>query len=230
MIEEYLYMNDRSLESVKELLNQEFPYLLRHVDNQEIYCVAEEHKGHARAKPQSVGQGTFPLAEGCWEVFQVLEAHKPEKCDWSKAPEWATQLRVGKTTGQHFWANPEKLKIMLVGGSIPRDWDTDHMDNYKLVQRRPKTMKDKQINAVDILKEAAGHIDNRAAERDRESERSMKNTVDAFNAMFNKDITEEQGWQFMVLLKMSRAAGGSFKLDDFEDMAAYAALSAEAAS
>ena len=48
--------------------------------------------------------------------------------------------------------------------------------------------------------------------------------------MFNKDLTEEQGWQFMVFLKISRAKAGTFKADDYTDMAAYAALSGEAAA
>lgn len=84
--------------------------------------------------------------------------------------------------------------------------------------------------ANEILKEAANTIDNRASERDTDTERSMASCVNAFNAMFGTELTEQQGWQFMVLLKMSRAKGGEFKLDDYLDMAAYAALAGESAA
>lgn len=85
-------------------------------------------------------------------------------------------------------------------------------------------------SAVEILTEGAHCIGDRASERDTESERSMARTVKAFNAMFNKDLTETEGWQFMELLKMSRSVGGKFREDDFVDGAAYAALAGECAA
>lgn len=84
-------------------------------------------------------------------------------------------------------------------------------------------------NAPAILQEAKRCIGNRASERDQESERSMARTVASFNAMYNLNLTEEQGWMFMVFLKAARASGGSFKLDDYVDGAAYFALAGEAA-
>lgn len=83
------------------------------------------------------------------------------------------------------------------------------------------------MSAVKYLNEAAHAIGDRAAERDTEAERSMKSTVNAFNAMFGKDLTETEGWQFMVLLKMSRAKQGKFRDDDYIDGAAYFALAGE---
>lgn len=85
-------------------------------------------------------------------------------------------------------------------------------------------------SAVEILTEGANCIGDRASERDTESERSMARTVKAFNAMFNKDLTETEGWQFMELLKMSRSVGGKFREDDFVDGAAYEALAGECAA
>lgn len=85
-------------------------------------------------------------------------------------------------------------------------------------------------NAVEILEQAVHDIGDRAAERDIESERSMARTVKAFNVMFNQELTETQGWQFMELLKMSRSVGGNYRLDDYVDGAAYAALAGESAS
>ena len=80
----------------------------------------------------------------------------------------------------------------------------------------------------ELLRNAAQHIEDRASKRDcPDGERSMSRTVTAFNAMEGTELTEEQGWRFMVLLKYARATAGSFVLDDYEDMAAYAALAAE---
>ena len=84
------------------------------------------------------------------------------------------------------------------------------------------------IAADAILHNAATEMQDRAASRDTpEGERSMGRCVKAFNAMFGTELTETQGWQFMELLKMARSAGGEFRLDDFTDGVAYAALAGE---
>jgi hypothetical protein len=86
------------------------------------------------------------------------------------------------------------------------------------------------VTADEILKRGADHIRDRAATRDQSNgERTMKQVVKAFNAIFGTKLTEEQGWQFMVLLKIVRGANGKVNIDDYEDEAAYAALAAEAA-
>ena len=80
-----------------------------------------------------------------------------------------------------------------------------------------------------ILQTADATIHQRAADRDVERERSMKATVEAFNAIHGTKLTEAQGWSFMVLLKIKRSFTGTrFREDDFVDEAAYAALCAEA--
>ncbi len=85
--------------------------------------------------------------------------------------------------------------------------------------------------AADILRRGAGHIEDRAASRDcaESGERSMSKTVKAFNALYGHNLTEEQGWQFMCLLKKARASQGGYNADDYEDDAAYAALAGECA-
>jgi hypothetical protein len=86
------------------------------------------------------------------------------------------------------------------------------------------------VTADEILQRGADHIRDRAATRDQSSgERTMSQVVRAFNVIFGTKLTEEQGWQFMVLLKIVRAANGKVNIDDYEDEAAYAALAAEAA-
>ena len=81
-----------------------------------------------------------------------------------------------------------------------------------------------------MLNQAIKDQANRASVRDTDTERSMAKAVDMFNRLYQKDLTEEQGWMFMVLLKASRSAGGSFRSDDYADGASYFALCGEAAS
>lgn len=84
--------------------------------------------------------------------------------------------------------------------------------------------------AHSFLEKGVQHMKDRAAQRDSaEGERSMVACVNAFNAMFGKDLTETQGWQFMVLLKMARSRN-KFNPDDYEDGAAYTGLAGEAHS
>lgn len=85
--------------------------------------------------------------------------------------------------------------------------------------------------AKTFLTAAAKHMDDRAKTYDAdEGERTIGRVVASFNVMFNKDLTETEGWHFMVLLKMARSAQGGFKADTFEDMTAYSALAGESAA
>src|SRR5690554_4339244 len=84
--------------------------------------------------------------------------------------------------------------------------------------------------AHDILKAAAGHMQDRAATYDKpEGERSMCATVEAFRAITGIRVTQEQGWLFMALLKAVRSQQGAYRADSYEDGAAYFALAGEAA-
>ena len=87
------------------------------------------------------------------------------------------------------------------------------------------------MNADDHLQAGLDALTDRAATRDATDtgERSMAKTVAAFNTIYGKDLTEEQGWQFMALLKIVRGSQGGFRDDDYTDQAAYAALAGEAA-
>lgn len=87
-----------------------------------------------------------------------------------------------------------------------------------------------KTNAADILQQAKDCLVNRAVERDKEQERSMKSCVEAFNALTGKSLTEGDGWLLMVCLKAARAEGGCFKADDYVDGAAYFALYGEASA
>lgn len=85
-------------------------------------------------------------------------------------------------------------------------------------------------SAAEILRTAADTIEQRGTERDQDGERSMARAVAAFNALFSHELTETEGWQFMVILKMARSAQGAYQPDDYTDQTAYSALAAEAAS
>jgi len=86
------------------------------------------------------------------------------------------------------------------------------------------------MKAQDFLKAGLGHMQDRAATYDKPTgERSMAATVGAFKCVSGVDMTEEQGWLFMGLLKMVRSQQGEFKADNYEDEAAYAALRGECA-
>lgn len=86
------------------------------------------------------------------------------------------------------------------------------------------------MKAKDILEKAAGHMSDRATTYDNpEGERSMSKLVEMFNTLYNKDLTEEQGWGFMVLLKIVRTSQGDYRADNYEDMTAYASLMGESA-
>lgn len=91
-----------------------------------------------------------------------------------------------------------------------------------MTKRRP-------LNAPEILLAAAEAIADRAKVRDTAAERSMGRCVAAFNALTGHNLTEVDGWEFMVILKLARARGGKYHADDRLDATAYQALAAEAA-
>lgn len=87
------------------------------------------------------------------------------------------------------------------------------------------------ITAFGFLEQAAREMGDRAATYDRlQGERSMGKTVAAFNALTGHALSEQEGWQFMELLKIARSNQGGYRADSFVDGAAYAALAGEAAS
>ena len=57
----------------------------------------------------------------------------------------------------------------------------------------------------------------------------MGAAVSAFMEITGVQMTEEQGWLFMAVLKAVRTQQGNFRSDNYEDGAAYFALAGEAA-
>lgn len=103
---------------------------------------------------------------------------------------------------------------------------TELFNTVESIELRDKPVREPS-SAVKILNDAAECIGDRAAERDTDNERSMLSTVNAFNAMYGTELTETQGWMFMVFLKASRAKQGNFREDDYTDGSSYFALAGE---
>lgn len=90
------------------------------------------------------------------------------------------------------------------------------------------------VKAWEFVEKAAEEMKRRKAvydpDKDSDGERSMGRTVAMFNALTDHELTEEQGWMFMVCLKMVRSQSGKYQADDYVDGAAYVGLAGECAS
>ena len=86
--------------------------------------------------------------------------------------------------------------------------------------------------APEFLHCAATIMEERGKQYDKPGgERSMGKTVAAFNAITGQDMTEQEGWQFMMVLKAVRFFSNTTAphRDSLEDAIAYSALLAECA-
>ena len=82
--------------------------------------------------------------------------------------------------------------------------------------------------ADSFLTAAVDTMRQRAQQRDAQGgERSMAKTVAIFNAWTNNNLTEDDGWRFMIALKQAREIQGKFNDDDYVDLAAYCGLLGE---
>lgn len=85
-------------------------------------------------------------------------------------------------------------------------------------------------SAEQLLRKAAEIMAERGKQYDstgQQKERSMGRIIAAFNALYGTQLTEQQGWHFMVLLKLARQKDKPHA-DSMEDAIAYTALAAEA--
>ena len=77
--------------------------------------------------------------------------------------------------------------------------------------------------AGEIMAERGKQYDSTGQNR----ERSMGRIVAAFNCLYGTSLTEQQGWYFMLLVKLARQETKPHA-DSMEDAIAYAALAGEA--
>ena len=111
--------------------------------------------------------------------------------------------------------------------------DVEDGDVTKTVTKTAtKTATTSRNVAKDILCKGVSEMTAREDEYDAPGgERSMKATVAMFNAMVGSNLSEGQGWKFMVCLKLVRSEqGAKKKLDSYVDGAAYFALAGETAA
>lgn len=84
------------------------------------------------------------------------------------------------------------------------------------------------MKAPEALSMAAGILEERGKSYDQDDgERSISDTVRMFQLATNITLTEEQGWIFMVCLKLARRKNAVNKTDSVLDAINYLALSAE---
>ena len=105
-------------------------------------------------------------------------------------------------------------------------------ENSKIVEQAPKADEPacQEPPAIRLLQAAADHMRDRAAIYDKpDGERSMGKTVEAFNAVTGRDLSESEGWLLLQILKDVRLfQRPGYHADSAEDCVAYAALKAEA--
>lgn len=83
------------------------------------------------------------------------------------------------------------------------------------------------MDASTILRRAADIIEQRASLRDRKGFRANARAAVVFNALRDKDLTEEDISLVMIVQKLCRAAHGHDP-DNYVDAAGYCGLAAEA--
>jgi hypothetical protein len=86
-----------------------------------------------------------------------------------------------------------------------------------------------KVVASDLLSVSLTTLQERASQRDcvDTGERSMAATIKTFNALTGLNLSEENGWEFMILLKMVRGRQGAARPDDYVDLSSYGALLGE---
>jgi Domain of unknown function (DUF6378) len=87
------------------------------------------------------------------------------------------------------------------------------------------------MDATEFLKLANEAINDRGQEYAKGREQSMGKIIAIFNICEGLELTEQQGWRFMQILKLVRSASApEFHQDSVIDRIGYAALEAECGS
>lgn len=160
------------------------------------------------------------------------EVSKEESIKIDRSKELQRKIRSAQLNVSSLWdeiarvnnGTPEPFKM---GNEVPRFLMADNLmaDNGEKHVIMPTT----QVTPDGLLRTAADTIALRGAKRDNGSERSMERIVKVFSALTDHKLTEEEGWLFMIVLKLCRERTGA-DLDNWVDGAAYMALAAEAVS
>lgn len=192
----------------------------------DIYEEADHSRGYASNKSAQISSTAMHEFALLLANFSKSKNHNPFSSDTHQSN--AAQGTVKELFIKYASASgdAEKMKITLAGIAAP-----NRVVDLGMVPVTLTFPEEKLPTAADFVDAAKGHMNAREVEYDTPGgERSMGKTVEMFNTLFDKDLTEEQGWQFMSLLKKVRTTTGKFKADNYEDDTAYAALSGEAAA
>jgi len=124
-------------------------------------------------------------------------------------------------------------KLLEPGWTSNPEFCSHEIDRVQIapgVFRCPKCEEKDHPSASSILEQAVATVAQRAVDYNNPSgERSMKATVEAFNAVTGLNLTTLQGWMFMCCLKLVRGQQSPHKMDSWLDGASYFALAGEEA-
>lgn len=172
----------------------------------------------------------FPYEQGRWEFFGK-ETRFEHAGAGEPNPGWEYAIECRENACNDNIGNGVETEEQSRGERSDTVGETTPEEDEAFEELEKKL--NKNVKASDILEAGLRHMKDRAVTYDSpEGERSMAATVEAFNAITRDGNmnSEERGWLFMVILKAVRSQQGGFKLDNYEDGAAYFGLMAEAAN
>ena len=199
----------------------------RVLDNGEVVSISVSWSDETVHYENDVVKGNVPLFEFIRQVFSgsVEYIEPPHPTTYSK--DIADLNNYGLDVS--FVAVDEAAELVGPEQSVDSFDEVEATEAYADIKAELAS----PIGADEILQVATEAIVQRGVMYDstgQQQERSMGKVVAMFNAMTGHELTNEQGWKFMCLLKLARSEQGEFSLDSFIDLAAYAALAGEEAA
>ena len=199
----------------------------RVLDNGEVVSISVSWSDETVHYENDVVKGNVPLFEFIRQVFSgsVEYIEPPHPTTYSK--DIADLNNYGLDVS--FVAVDEAAELVGPEQSVDSFDEVEATEAYADIKAELAS----PIGADEILQVATEAIVQRGVMYDstgQQQERSMGKVVAMFNAMTGHELTNEQGWKSMCLLKLARSEQGEFSLDSFIDLAAYAALAGEEAA
>lgn len=199
----------------------------RVLDNGEVVSISVSWSDETVHYENDVVKGNVPLFEFIRQVFSgsVEYIEPPHPTTYSK--DIADLNNYGLDVS--FVAVDEAAELVGPEQSVDSFDEVEATEAYADIKAELAS----PIGADEILQVANEAIVQRGVMYDstgQQQERSMGKIVAMFNALTGHELTNEQGWKFMCLLKLARSEQGEFSLDSFIDLATYAALAGEEAA
>jgi len=179
----------------------------------------------------------------CFSVVELVEDSVPEvDTEEALTPCQKLGYKVGdKVVAKVMWDGVTEGKVYDVSKVIGDQYYFINDDGYEMMFDKSSVVEgligeavsedSSSTQASEILRTAMNHLIERGITYDAKGgERSMQKVVDMFNIYKGSNLSVEDGWMFMVLLKMVRCSQGDYKGDNYEDGSAYFALAGEEAA